>query len=200
MTLRPNPDLSLLKVLSSVDIYRQSIWLLKRARLINTLCLLSSHSLSTTKVKSTSLTYIKHASFLCFSSREQIAHLELVITGFTCPVNGMPRLKLLRVVVRNCSLVVVLTTSVSASVAFSETFVAVSLTVALMTNLARRSNPVPPVLRPCCLESPNKRGLTEMSLQPLIYERIKERKNERKKWRQKVVEMALCNYGYNYFF
>ena len=47
----------------------------------------------------------------------------------------MPRLKFLGVVVRNCSLVVVLTTSVSVSVAFSETFVAVSLTVALMTNL-----------------------------------------------------------------
>ena len=45
----------------------------------------------------------------------------------------MPRLKLLGVVVRNCTLVVVLKTSVSA-VAFSETFVAVSLTVALMTN------------------------------------------------------------------
>ena len=89
----------------------------------------------------------------------------------------MPRLKLLGVVVRNCSLVVVLTTSVSVSVAFSETFVAVSLTVALMTNLSCGPNPVTTVLRP---ESPNKRGLTEMSLQPLIYKEIKERKKEMK--------------------
>jgi len=81
----------------------------------------------------------------------------------------MPRLKLLGVVVRNCSLVVVLTTSVSVSVAFSETFVAVSLTVALMTNLGCGPNPVTTVLCPCCPESPNKRGLTKMSLQPLIY-------------------------------
>ena len=92
----------------------------------------------------------------------------------------MPRLKLLGVVVRNCSLVVLLTTSVSVSVAFSETFVAVSLTVALMTNLARGPNPVTTVLCPCCLESPNKSGLTEMSLQPLICKEIKERKKEMK--------------------
>ena len=94
----------------------------------------------------------------------------------------MPRLKLLGVVVRNCSLVVLLTTSVSVSVAFSETFVAVSLTVALMTNLGRRPNLLTAknVLCPCFPESPNKRGLTEMSLQPLIYKEIKERKKEMK--------------------
>ena len=85
----------------------------------------------------------------------------------------MPRLKFLGVVVRNCSLVVVLTTSVSVSVAFSETFVAVSLTVALMTNLGLGPWNVPPVLCPCCPESPNKPGLTEISLQPLIYKEIK---------------------------
>ena len=90
----------------------------------------------------------------------------------------MPRLKLLGVVVRNCSLVVVLKTSVSASVAFIETFVAVSLTVALMTNLGLGLWPICTVLFPCCPESPNKRGFTEMSLQPLIYEGIKERKKE----------------------
>ena len=91
----------------------------------------------------------------------------------------MPRLKLLGVVVRNCSLLVVLKTSVSASVAFIETFVAVSLTVALMTNLGLGLWPICDVLFPCCPESPNKRGFTEMSLQPLIYEGIKERKKER---------------------
>ena len=90
----------------------------------------------------------------------------------------MPRLKLLRVVVRNCSLLVALKTSVSASVAFIETFVAVSLTVALMTNLGLGLWPICAVLFPCCPESPNKRGFTEMSLQPLIYEGIKERKKE----------------------
>lgn len=63
MTLRPNPDWKFFLVLI---FYRQSIWLLKRAKLINTLCLLSSHSLSTKKVKSTSLMYIKHASFPLF--------------------------------------------------------------------------------------------------------------------------------------
>ena len=94
----------------------------------------------------------------------------------------MPCLKLLGVVVRNCSLVVVLTTSVSVSVAFSETFVAVSLTVALMTNnLGHGLWPVTTFLCPGCPESPNKCGLTEMSLQPLIYKGIKERKKERKK-------------------
>ena len=88
----------------------------------------------------------------------------------------MPRLKLLGVVVRNRSLVVVLKTSVSAPVAVIETFVAVSLTVALMTSLGLW--PIYTVLFPCCPESPNKRGFTEMSLQPLIYEGIKERKKE----------------------
>ena len=92
----------------------------------------------------------------------------------------MPRLKFFGVVVRNCSLVVVLTSSVSVSVAFSETFVAVSLTVALMTNLGLGPWTVPPVLCPCCPESPNKSGLTEMSLQPLICKEIKERKKEMK--------------------
>ena len=90
----------------------------------------------------------------------------------------MPRLKLLGVVVRNCRLVVVLTTSVSVSVAFSETFVAVSLTVALMTNLGHGLWSRGTSLRLCCPGSPNKRGLTETSLQPLIYKGKKEREKE----------------------
>ena len=54
MTLRPNPDWKFFLVLI---FYRQSIWLLKRAKLINTLSM---------------------RVFLCFSSREQIMCLELV--------------------------------------------------------------------------------------------------------------------------
>ena len=55
---------------------------------------------------------------------------------FTCPVNAMPGLKVLGVVERNSTFVVSLTIPVSVCVAFWETPVASSFTVALMATFA----------------------------------------------------------------